>query len=45
MVDYRGAAPLNERVEFFSDEWIASAEAELQRILRRHPDALPARSA
>ncbi|WP_293678288.1 phytanoyl-CoA dioxygenase family protein [uncultured Phenylobacterium sp.] len=40
MVDYRGAAPLNERVEFFSTEWIAAAEAELQKIVRRHPEAL-----
>lgn len=40
MVDYRGAAPLDERFEFFSDEWIASGEAELRRLLRRHPDAL-----
>lgn len=36
MADYRGAAPLDERVEFFSDAWVAAASAELARLLRRH---------
>lgn len=36
MADYRGAAPLDERWEFFSDEWVAGASAELAKLVRRH---------
>ena len=40
MADYRGGAPLDERVEFFSDEWVATAKAQLERLVQRNPDAL-----
>jgi hypothetical protein len=40
MADYRGAAPMDERWEFFSDEWVAAAATELTKLVRRHPGDL-----